>query len=130
MLLATTLLGCASAPVYRRDALPPPVKPGGRYVETGLASYYADEFHGRSTASGEFFDMHAFTAAHRSLPLGTVVKVKNRENGRSTLVTINDRGPFVSGRIIDLSYAAAKELRMTGTGTARVRIEVIEWGEE
>ena len=74
--------------------------------------------------------MHAMTAAHRTLPLGTVVKVKNRDNGKSVTVTINDRGPFVKGRIIDLSYGAARELNMIGTGTARVRIEVLKWGVE
>ena len=123
-------MGCTSMPRYRRDTLPSPVKPGGRYVETGIASYYADDFHGKPTASGEIFDMHAMTAAHRTLPLGTVVKVKNRDNGKSVTVTINDRGPFVKGRIIDLSYGAARELNMIGTGTARVRIEVLKWGVE
>jgi len=115
-------------PRYRRDTLPPPVKPGGRYVETGMASYYADKFHGRPTASGEIFDMNGLTAAHKSLPLGTVVKVTNLDNKKTITLPINDRGPFIKGRIIDLSLGAATVIDMVGPGTARVRIEVVEWG--
>ena len=117
-------------PRYRRDVLPPPVKPGGKYVEMGIASYYAHKFHGRPTASGEIFDMNGVSAAHKSLPLGTVVKVTNLDNGKMLSVRINDRGPFVKGRIIDLSLGAAKLMDMVIAGTAKVRIEVIEWAEE
>ncbi len=92
------------------------------FCEEGRASWYGPGFHGHSTANGERYDMHAMTAAHKLLPMGTMVRVTNQENGRSTVVRINDRGPFVSGRIIDLSLAAAKELRVTGKGTARVRL--------
>lgn len=95
-----------------------------------MASWYGRPFHGRPTSSGEIYDMHDLTAAHNRLPLGTVVKVSNLENKKTVVVTINDRGPFRRGRIIDLSYAAAKAIGMIGTGSARVKIEVVEWGQE
>lgn len=98
-------------------------------TQRGMASWYGGEFHGRSTASGETYDMHEKTAAHRDLPIGTVVRVENLDNGRATEVRINDRGPFVRGRIIDLSYTAAQELSMVGPGTAKVQIRVLEVGE-
>jgi rare lipoprotein A len=94
-------------------------------AEEGLASWYAGKFQGRKTASGETFDTAEMTAAHKTLPFGTRVKVTNLENGRDVIVRINDRGPFVEGRIIDLSRAAADALAMTGTGVARVRVEVV-----
>ncbi len=92
------------------------------YVEVGYASWYGPGFHGRKTASGEIYDMYKLTAAHKTLPLGTYVKVINLENGRSVIVKINDRGPFVKGRVIDLSYAAAKKLGMLKKGVAKVKI--------
>jgi rare lipoprotein A len=95
-------------------------------VEEGVASFYADSFHGRETASGETYSKRAMTAAHRTLPFETRVKVTNLENGRSVSVRINDRGPHVEGRVIDLSGAAARKLRMTESGTAKVRLEVYE----
>ena len=94
-------------------------------VEVGLASWYGPEFHGRPTSSREVFDMNDLTAAHRALPFGTHVLVTNLENDRTVVVRINDRGPFVRGRIIDLSYAAARVLGLVGPGTARVRVEVM-----
>jgi rare lipoprotein A len=97
-------------------------------VEEGLASWYGGKFQGRRTASGEVFDTNLFTAAHKTLPFGTVVRVTNLETGRSTVVRINDRGPFVPGRIIDLSRAAAAAIGMAGSGVARVRVEVIPRG--
>jgi rare lipoprotein A len=98
---------------------------GRRYRETGKASWYGQSFHGRRTASGESFDRHELTGAHRTLPFGTVVKVTNLGNGRSALVRINDRGPFAGNRIIDLSYAAAREIGMAGRGVAKVRVELV-----
>ncbi len=92
------------------------------YVETGVASWYGPGFHGQRTASGEIYNMYKLTAAHRTLPLGTYVKVINLENGKDVVVRVNDRGPFVRGRIIDLSYAAAKQIGMLRKGTARVRL--------
>ncbi len=94
-------------------------------VEVGLASWYGPDFHGRPTASREVFNMYDMTAAHRTLPMGTWVVVTHLENGRSAVVRINDRGPFVRGRIIDLSYAAARVLGLVGPGTGRVRVEVL-----
>lgn len=92
------------------------------FVQVGIASWYGPGFHGSKTASGEIYNMFKLTAAHKTLPLGTYVKVINLENGKSVIVKINDRGPFVKGRIIDLSYAAAKRLGMLKKGTAKVKI--------
>ena len=92
-------------------------------VETGMASWYGARHHGKRTASGELFDQKKFTAAHRTLPWGSIVKVTNLANGKSVEVRINDRGPFEKGRIIDLSRAAAQVLGMLGTGVAQVEIE-------
>ncbi|MFP4458556.1 MAG: septal ring lytic transglycosylase RlpA family protein [Candidatus Zixiibacteriota bacterium] len=94
--------------------------------QIGVASYYADEFHGKKTSCGEVFDMNELTAAHRTLPFQTNVKVTNYLNGESVIVRINDRGPFVKGRIIDLSKSAAKEINMISTGTAPVKLEIQE----
>lgn len=92
------------------------------YDRTGMASWYGKAFHGRTTASGRKFNMHEMTAAHTTLPTGTQVKVTNLANGRSAIVVITDRGPFVKGRIIDLSWAAADYLGFVNNGTARVRV--------
>ncbi len=100
------------------------------FVEKGLASWYGRDFHGRKTSNGEIYNMHAMTAAHKTLPLGTWVRVFNRSNGRQTVVRVNDRGPFVEGRIIDLSYAAAEKLGVVGPGTAPVRIEALGFREQ
>ncbi|NTW63743.1 MAG: septal ring lytic transglycosylase RlpA family protein [Chlorobiaceae bacterium] len=94
-------------------------------VAEGKASYYSNQFHGRRTANGETFDMNELTAAHPSLPFGTWVRVINLRNGKDVVVRINDRGPFVRGRIIDLSIGAAKQIGLLGSGTANVRIEPI-----
>lgn len=93
--------------------------------ETGVASYYSDRYHGKHTASGEIFDTHSLTAAHPSHRFGTRVKVTHLESQRSVIVRINDRGPFVKGRVIDLSLAAAKELRMVRAGLAQVKLEIM-----
>ena len=97
----------------------------GDLKQKGAASYYADRFHGRKTASGERYNKQALTAAHRTLPLGTRVRVTNAKNGKSVVVKINDRGPFGKGRILDLSREAAEELRMIRSGVARVQLEVL-----
>ncbi len=93
---------------------------------TGIASYYGGKFHGKRTASGEIFNKNAMTAAHRSLPFGTKVKVTNLRNGMTVLVRVNDRGPHVRGRMIDLSQAAAKKIGLSYAGTARVKLEVFK----
>jgi len=95
------------------------------FRENGLASWYGEPFHGRKTASGEIYDMNKISAAHKTLPLHTWVEVKNLENKRSMIVRINDRGPFVPGRIIDLSRAAATELGVYGPGVAKVHIRAV-----
>jgi rare lipoprotein A len=102
--------------------LPAPAPKPRYHEEVGRASYYGKKFQGRRTASGERYDMRALTAAHPRLPFGTVVTVTNMKNGRSVKVRINDRGPFIKGRIIDLSYAAARKLAMLSKGVARVRV--------
>ena len=94
-------------------------------TEVGQASYYAAPYHGRVTASGERFDTHKLTAAHRTLPFGTRVRVTNLGNGKSVVVTITDRGPFKHGRVIDVSERAARELGFRQAGTARVRVQVL-----
>jgi rare lipoprotein A len=105
--------------------LPVPVQEPN-YRETGIAAWYGKELHGKLTANGDVFDMYGLSAAHRTLPLGTLVRVTNLDNFKSITVRINDRGPFLKGRFLDLSYGAAKELGFVSQGTARVRIETVE----
>lgn len=104
-----------------------PIDSADGFRERGKASWYGKQFHGRKTASGETFDMHAKSAAHKTLPMDTVLLVRNLDNGRETVVRVNDRGPFVRGRIIDLSYKAASEIGMVGSGVANT--EIIALGE-
>jgi len=101
----------------------PPI--AGQYVEEGVASWYGSPFDGHRTSDGEIYDMHQFTAAHRTLPFNALVRVTNLQNGKQTEVRINDRGPFVGNRVIDLSLSAAQAIDMVGPGTAQVRLEVI-----
>ncbi len=108
----------------RTRPVPAVVRPVG-YVEHGYASWYGHPYHGRATSSGEIYDMRAMTAAHRTLPFGTEVEVKNLETGSKTRVRINDRGPFIDGRIIDLSLTAAREIEVWGPGTALVEVKVV-----
>lgn len=100
------------------------------FVQEGTASWYGSDFHGKETSSGEVYDMHAMTAAHKTLPLGVFVKVQNRRNGREIVVRVNDRGPFVDGRIIDLSYSAARNLGFVKSGIAPVQIEALGYYEK
>ncbi len=103
-----------------------PMQDGRNYRETGLASWYGTKFHGQLTANGEDYDLYGMTAAHKTLPLPTYVRVTNLENDKSIIVRVNDRGPFYSDRIIDLSYAGAKKLGFAERGTAKVRVEGID----
>ncbi|MDQ6990876.1 MAG: septal ring lytic transglycosylase RlpA family protein [Mariprofundaceae bacterium] len=103
-----------------------PLASGKHYDRTGVASWYGKKFNGRKTANGERYDMYAMTAAHTTLPLPSRVRVTNLSNGRSVVVRINDRGPFVNDRIIDLSYAAAKALGYDKKGTTRVRVQTLD----
>jgi rare lipoprotein A len=96
---------------------------------TGVASFYADKFHGKQTANGEIYDMHSLTAAHLDYPFNTQVRVTNLSNSLSVVVRINDRKPYDDGRIIDLSYGAAGEIDMINSGIAKVKMEVLEWGQ-
>ena len=128
-----SLIGCGGGTkVYKTNVNPYtvagttyyPLESAKGFTETGVASWYGGKFHGRKTASGERYNQNKMTAAHKTLPFGTKVYVKNLENGKSAVVRINDRGPFKKGRVIDLSKAAAKKLDITKTGTAKVRIKV------
>ena len=99
------------------------------YKKRGTASWYGSDFDGKQTACGEEYDMYDFTAAHKTLPLPSYVKVQNLRNGKTVIVKVNDRGPFVKGRIIDLSYKAARKLDFVNQGTVKVRIDVIRLGD-
>lgn len=99
------------------------------FTQKGFASWYGPAFHGRKTSNGEAYNMHSLTAAHKTLPLGTVLLVKNLDNGKNTLVRVNDRGPFAGGRIIDLSYKAASALGLVDNGMAKVQIVALAEGE-
>ena len=127
--------GCAISeppPPERPPGHPKPYKVFGKWYQPlpdstgfrqrGIASWYGRDFHGKKTSNGEIYDMYAMTAAHKTLPLGTYVRVHNLENNRRVEVRINDRGPFVRGRIVDLSYTAAKEIGIVGPGTASVEV--------
>jgi len=126
--------GCATTepPPQQPSGYPKPYKVLGKWYQPlpdskgfrqrGTASWYGRDFHGKKTSNGEIYDMYALSAAHKTLPLGTYVRVHNLENNRQLEVRVNDRGPFVRGRIIDLSYAAARELGLVGPGTAEVEI--------
>jgi rare lipoprotein A len=134
--LCLLLAGCGGGNKHARTRVPAPPPTSAEtfnipanakplYVETGLASWYGPPYHNRPAANGEIFDMNAPTAAHRTLPLGSIVRVTNLSTGQRTLVRINDRGPFVEGRIIDLSLAAASEIGVRRAGIAKVRVEVM-----
>ncbi|WP_240549147.1 septal ring lytic transglycosylase RlpA family protein [Billgrantia antri] len=120
LLILLFISGCAGRD--GREVVERASAPSGWHGERGQASFYADRYHGRRTASGETHDRNALTAAHRSLPFGTRVRVTRLDNGRETVVRINDRGPFVRGRVIDLSRRAAAELDMLGQGVAEVQL--------
>ena len=123
LVVAAALLLTAGCAKKKRMPPAPPFPKSG--VQVGIASWYGPPYHGRATSSGEIYDMERLTAAHQTLAFGTYVLVENLDNGRMVQVRINDRGPFVEGRIIDLSRAAARAIGMLGPGTARVRIKVV-----
>ena len=101
-----------------------------RRIIKGISSFYAEDFHGKLTANGEVYDMYGLTAAHKTMPLNTICRVTNLENDKSLILRINDRGPYIKGRILDCSYGAAKKLDFINQGTTMVKIEVIEWGDD
>lgn len=143
------IFGCASTPRFAeketrergnatpraesptKEVQPSRITPSGKVLLTleGVVSYYAHDFQGKETSNGETFNMNDLTAAHRTFPFGTKVRVTNLENNKSVIVRVNDRGPFVEGRIMDLSLGAAKELDLIKTGTTRARLEVLQWGD-
>lgn len=127
MLLAAALSGCAKKRPVARGPAPPPVRVG--QTEAGIASWYGHPYHGRRAANGEIYDMEKMTAAHRTLPFNTMVRVRNLNNNKEVDVRVTDRGPFIEGRIIDLSHAAARELEMIGPGIVPVRVTVLAAGD-
>ncbi len=135
LVLFTFILGCIPAPRYghqlsndkKNSVANSKVK--HRKTMSGVSSFYAEDFHGKVTANGETYDMYGLTAAHKTLPFNTIVKVTNLDNTKSLTLRINDRGPYAKGRILDCSYGAAVKLEFVEHGTARVKIEVIEFGD-
>ena len=139
LLISLLIHGCAlysSAPTHKggsgqgkpytiRGKTYYPLTSGDGFVEEGVASWYGSDFHGKTTANGERYDMYAMTAAHKILPFNTQVKVTNLANGKSIVVRVNDRGPFVADRIIDLTHTGATRIGMIGPGTAKVRVETV-----
>jgi len=125
LLSALACYGCASAPKSEPHRQMESYRPSG-FSQAGQASYYSDKLQGRSTASGEPYNKNAMTAAHRKLAFGTMVRVTNKANGQSVVVRINDRGPFVKGRIIDLSRAAFSSIGNTSAGVLDVTVEVVQ----
>jgi rare lipoprotein A len=131
--MAVLAVGChrGHRPTARAPQPPPPTSTGAAPAtpivqgEQGLASWYGHPYHGRPAADGEIYNMYELTAAHRTLPFNTQVRVHDLDNGRDVTVRINDRGPFVEGRIIDLSYASARSINMIGPGVARVQLEIL-----
>ena len=139
------IMGCSSSPRYTTGSTPNRSKSTKkikstfasskngkvkhRKVMTGISSFYAEDFHGKLTANGEVYDMYGVTAAHKTLPLNTVCRVTNLANNKSLILRINDRGPYIKGRILDCSYGAAKKLDFIKEGTTNVKIEVIEFGD-
>lgn len=141
IILLCGIQGCATGNTARRNACKKPYAINGKtyqpmqtvapgYTSEGTASWYGPGFSGKPTSSGEIYNMHAMTAAHPTLPMNCLVRVRNMLNGRETTVRVNDRGPFVSDRLIDLSFAAAGALEMIGGGVAPVRLTVLEPGTE
>jgi rare lipoprotein A (peptidoglycan hydrolase) len=132
--LLVMLTCCAPSVRYSAEDEKPVLRSEASYSSSrtieGRASYYGKEFNGRKTANGEVFDMYGKTAAHRELPFDSILKVTNKKNNRSVFVRVNDRGPFKTGRILDLSYGAAREIGMIDEGVADVTIEIIHLGED
>ena len=150
-LLTFFLINCASSPRYHTGSVRPqkksvekkshqtqtPKTPSASLMTIKrnnsavvMSSYYGPKFHGRPTASGEIFNMYGESAAHKELPLGTIINVTYLKTGKSVVVKVNDRGPFIPGRDLDLSYGAAKKIGLVNDGVGEVKISVIQWGEE
>jgi len=130
------MIGCHSSPRYgQRNSTSLKTKDASGKVTkhrrsmTGVTSFYAEDFHGKVTANGETYDMYGLTAAHKTLPFNTLIRVTNMENKQSIVLRVNDRGPYAKGRILDCSYGAAVKLGFIGNGTAKVKIDVMEFGD-
>lgn len=128
ILIALFLQACGIARVGT-DRSTGSTSDSGRVLQSGVASWYGPNFHGKATANGETFNMNSLTAAHRTLPFNTIVQVQNMDNGRSVTVRVNDRGPYVDDRVIDLSRRAARDIDMENSGTANVQIILLEEGD-
>ena len=149
-ILVLLCMECAPAPRYRSGSNPFPSKQTDEEAKKGkqkskkdkkisynpnkttymgISSFYGPKFHGKLTANGEVFDMYGVTAAHKEFPFNTVARVTNEKNGKSLILRINDRGPYIDGRILDCSFGAAKKLDFVSDGTATVKIEIMEWGD-
>lgn len=136
LILFILLMSCTNSPRYHTGSEPGkkgsvPLSTKGKFskVMYGVSSFYAEDFHGKLTANGEVYDMYGLTAAHKTLPLNTIIRVTNMENDKSIILRINDRGPYVAGRILDCSYGAALKLGFLAQGTTKVKIEIIEFGD-
>ena len=135
-IMITYTQSCSNSPRYNRNKPKPHIsktKPKlnkNQKVFYGTSSYYGKDFHGKLTANGEVFDMYGLTAAHKTLALNTIIRVTNKSNDKSLILRVNDRGPYVGNRILDCSYGAALKLDFLQQGTAEVKIEVIEWGDD
>ena len=142
MFISIFCLACSVSPRYQSGGKSVPTvtkkhkkkKKGSSFNKSkkmyrGISSYYGPQFHGKLTANGEIFDMYGVSAAHKEFPFNTNVRVTNENNGKSLIIRINDRGPYVGNRILDCSFGAAKKLGFVREGTAPVKIEVIEWGD-
>jgi len=131
LLIMLSLIGCASSnKIARFDPVitqKEPIAVGD--IQYGVSSYYAEKFHGKRTANGEIYDMYEISGAHKTLPLNSIVKVTNLENNKILVIKINDRGPFIKNRIFDCSYGAAVKLGFISKGTATVKVEVLEIGD-
>ena len=144
IIISSTFFNCSNAPrYYKSDTInanktskkvsksgKENKSKGHRKIIKGISSFYAEDFHGKLTANGEVYDMYGLTAAHKTMPLNTICRVTNLENNKSLILRINDRGPYTKGRILDCSSGAAKKLDFINQGTTKVKIEVIEWGDD
>lgn len=134
LLIILSILSCSANPRFRAGNIDRSrnndnkKSTGLEKVQYGVSSYYGPKFHGKPTANGEIFDMYKISAAHRYLPLGTIIQVRNLDNNKTLRIRINDRGPFVNNRVLDCSYAAALKLGFVEQGTANIKLVVIEMG--
>ena len=143
IVISSTFFNCSNAPRYYKSDNTNVNRPskkvsksgkenkskGHRKIIKGISSFYAEDFHGKLTANGEVYDMYGLTAAHKTMPLNTICRVTNLENNKSLILRINDRGPYIEGRMLDCSYGAAKKLDFIKQGTAKVQVDIIEWGD-